>query len=196
VEILNHSRRRSRSHSALGIAALGLLVTLENCFAADSPQDPADEYQVKAAFLYNFAKFVEWPPEAFKKSDEPITICILGLDPFGHSLEKTLAGRSVDGRSLAVSHISNVKQAAGCQMLFIGAAEDKRSPPILDGIVTPGVLTIGESDTSGADGVIINMRLDSGKVRFDINLAAADREKLKISSRLLSLAHIVGASGK
>jgi hypothetical protein len=163
---------------------------------AGPPVQSFDEYQVKAAFLYNFAKFVQWPPESFRSAAESITICVMGLDPFGHFLEDTVAGRAIDGRSLIVRHISSVKQVTGCHIVFIGSAESKRSPLTPAEIAAPGVLTIGESDTSGAAGAIINFRLDGEKVRLDVNVDAADRAKLRISSRLLSLAHIVEGKGK
>ena len=151
-------------------------------------EDLMDEYQVKAAFLYNFARFVEWPFESFQRSNEPLTICVLGIDPFGSSLDDTVAGRAIEGRSLAVRRISSIRQIAGCHVLFVSSAESKRSPPALAEIRTPGVLTVGDSGAPEMDGLIINFRLEGGKVRFAINLEAADRGRLRISSRLLSLA--------
>ncbi|MGA3236142.1 MAG: YfiR family protein [Bryobacteraceae bacterium] len=193
MEILSHlgTPFRRRAGWVMGrIAAIGLAMALRFSLATASAEQPLDEYQVKAAFLYNFAKFVQWPSDAFQSASEPIAICVLGQDPFGRSLEDTVAGRAIEGRSLIVRHISTVKQVAGCHVLFIGSADHKRSPPMLADI-KPGILTVGESDASGADGVVINFKLDEGKVRFDINVDAAEREKLQISSRLLSLAHIV-----
>jgi hypothetical protein len=178
------------------VSALGLVVALGNCLVAQSLEPPIDEYKVKAAFLYNFAKFVQWPAEAFQSATEPITICILGQDPFGSSLEDTVAHRPVEGRSFIVRHISTLKQGAGCHVLFVSSAENKRSSPSLADIQAPGILTIGESDSSNPDGSVINLRLDGGKVRFDINVAAADRAKLHISSRLLSLAHVIEPTHK
>jgi len=153
--------------------------------------DRVEEYQVKAAFLYNFAKFVQWPAGAFQNPSEPIAICVLGQDPFGRSLEDTVTGRTIDGRPLTVRNISNIAQSARCHILFVSSAEHKKSAPVLNEIKTPGVLTIGESSDSVAGGAVINFRLESGKVRFDIDIEAAEREKLRISSRLLSLGHIV-----
>jgi hypothetical protein len=173
-------------------AALGLVIVLGNCLAATPAEEPIDEYQVKAAFIYNFAKFVQWPAGTFQGPNEPIAICLLGEDPFGRSLENTVAGRVIEGRSLTVRHLSNVKQVEGCRVLFLSSKQDKHPSATLADIKLDGILTIGESEVSGADGVVINFKLDGGKVRFDINVAAAEREKLRISSRLLSLAHIVG----
>jgi hypothetical protein len=192
MEVLNHVRlpRRPRPEWVIG-RAFGFVVALASCLTAASPEVPLDEYQVKAAFLYNFAKFVQWPGGTFQSPNEPIAICVLGQDPFGRSLEDTVAGRVIEGRSLIVRHISSVKLVMGCHVLFISFAENKRAPPVLSDLRPPGILTIGESEAASADGPIINFRLEGGKVRFDINVEAAERQKLRISSRLLSLAHIV-----
>jgi YfiR/HmsC-like len=176
--------------------AFGLVMALGNCLAAGTPEPPIDEYQVKAAFLYNFAKFVQWPAGTFQSPGDALAICVLGEDPFGHSLGDIVAGRTIEGRPLTVRHIASVKEGAACQILFVSSAENKRSPPMLADIKAPGVLTIGESNTPGGDGAIIHLRLDGGKVRFDINVEAAEREKLRISSRLLSLAHITETNRK
>jgi hypothetical protein len=194
MEILNHHCRVSPERVIGPVAAIGLALVMVHCLTAASPAQPFDEYQVKAAFLYNFAKFVQWPSEAFQTATEPIAICVLGQDPFGRSLADTVAGRAIEGRSIVVRHISDIKQAAGCHVLFIASTENKRSPAILADI-KPGILTVGDSDTSGT-GVVINFRLDEGKVHFEIDVDAAEREKLQISSRLLSLAHIVESGRK
>jgi hypothetical protein len=196
MEILSHFPDRHRwiprrvIHRA---TALGIVTAMVNCLAA-SP--PVDEYQVKAAFIYNFAKFVQWPPEAFQGRSDPITICLMGQDPFGRLLEDTVANRVIEDRPLIVRHLANITQVAGCQILFISSGDDKRPLVSLAAIKTPGVLTIGDSGVSGAEGAIINFRLEGSKVRFDINMDAADREKLRISSRLLSVAHIVESDRK
>jgi hypothetical protein len=191
MEILDHARslRCFRGSRAGGPAfALGLVMALGSCLAAESPEQPFDEYRVKAAFLYNFAKFVQWPPESFESPTVPFAICVLGRDPFGRSLDDTVAGRTIEGRSFVVRHIASVKQVAGCHVLFIGAAESKRVLPMLAEIRTMGVLTVGESDGAAPEGAIISFRLEAGKVRFAIDTANADRAKLRISSKLLSLA--------
>jgi hypothetical protein len=166
-------------------------VALGSCLAAESPEQPLDEYRVKAAFLYNFAKFVQWPSESFASPTAPFAICVLGHDPFGHSLDDTVAGRTIEGRPFVVRHIASVKQVAGCHVLFIAAAENKRVLPMLADIRMPGVLIVGESDSAAPEGVIVSFRLEAGKVRFAIDTANAERAKLRISSRLLSLAVVV-----
>jgi hypothetical protein len=161
---------------------------------AGSPQ-PVDEYQVKAAYLYNFAKFVQWPPDAFRSANEPIALCVPGPDPFGRSLDDTVVGQTIEGRALIVRRTASVKEAAGCHVLFISSVPNKHSPLILSEIA-PGILTILDSGASGVEGAVITFKLEGGKVRFEINVDAAERQKLRISSRLLNLAHIVNSKKK
>jgi len=172
-------------------ARLSFAIVLTVRLLAGGPIRPPDEYQVKAAFLYNFAKFVEWPPEAFQNPLESFVVCVLGEDPFGRALEDVVGGKMVEGRALAVRRISDPLQGQGCRMLFVSSSERKRVLPVLIAMNERGVLTVGESDSATSDGTIINFILEAGKVRFSIDAAAADRGKLRISSRLLSLAVIV-----
>ncbi len=150
-----------------------------------------DEYQVKAAFLYNFAKFVEWPPQAFHDSGAPLTICVLGQNPFGRSLDQAVDGKVVDDRRLVVRQFADVRQVSGCHILFVSASERKVLRSILGDLKESGVLTVGETDGFTADGGVISLLLEGDRVRFEINLDAAGRQKLRISSKLLSLARIV-----
>jgi hypothetical protein len=159
-------------------------------FAA-SPHRPVDEYQLKAAFLYNFARFVEWPAEAFQNPSQSFVFCVLGEDPFGRALDDVLDGRKIDGRASVVRRISDAHRTKGCQILFISPSEPKSVLALLAGIGDSGLLTVGESDAAAADGMIIDFILEGGKIRFIINAAGAEREKLRISSRLLSLATVV-----
>ena len=151
----------------------------------------ANEYQVKAAFLYNFAKFVEWPPQAFKNPSDPIVIGVLGQNPFGDALARAVAGKALGGRAFQVREISNAQQAAGCQIVFISSSERKRLGALLLGIGNAAVLTVGETDNFAAAGGIINFKIDGGSVRLQINVEAARKAQLRISAKLLSLAEIV-----
>ncbi|MGD1070960.1 MAG: YfiR family protein [Bryobacteraceae bacterium] len=166
--------------------SIALILTIQ--LIAGWQERPPDEYQVKAAFLFNFAKFVEWPPGAFADPAEPLVICVLGEDPFGHALDDAVSGKKIDGRALAIRRISDARQAKGCRILFVSASERKRVLSILASAGEPGVLTVGESDSATAEGMIVNFIPDGGKVRFTINVTAAEREQLRFSSRLLSLA--------
>jgi hypothetical protein len=159
-------------------------------FAAPQPR-PVDEYQLKAAFLYNFARFIEWPAKAFEDPSQPFVFCVLGEDPFGRALDDLLEGRKIGGRAPTVRRISDARRARGCQILFVSSSEPKSVLALLAGIGDSGLLTVGESDAGAAEGMIIDFTLEDGKIRFIINAAVAEREKLRISSRLLSLATVV-----
>ena len=150
-----------------------------------------DEYQVKAAFIYNFARFIEWPPDAFRDPRDPIATCVLGRDPFGHWLPDTIEGHSVDQHPLVIRRISKSTDAAGCQILFVSASEPKRTWAALVDARRPGMLTIGESEEAGDSGAVITFLLEDDRVRFGVNTQAAELEKLRISSKLLSLAKVV-----
>jgi hypothetical protein len=153
--------------------------------------EEVEEYQVKAAFLYNFAKFVEWPSQAFKSPMDPIAVCVLGHNPFGHALEELIRGKSVEGRGLAFRQVADAQEARTCQILFISSSEVKRFRSLYADLKTAGILTVGEAQGFATGGGVINFKLDGGHVRFEINLDAAEHEQLHISSKLLSLAQIV-----
>jgi len=167
------------------------LVLTVRLIAGPRQAGPPDEYQVKAAFLYNFAKFVEWRPEAFENPGDSLVVCVLGEDPFGRALDDVVEGKKIEGRALAVRRISDAHKVRGCRMLFVSASEPKSVVSVLATINEPGILTVGESDSPASAGMIINFILEGGKIRFAINTAAAEREKLRFSSRLLSLAILV-----
>jgi len=167
------------------IAFLALAATLGSARA----QTPiADEYPVKAAFLFNFAKFVEWPAVAFKSPEDPITICVLGQNPFGTALEDVVHDKTVANRGFVVREVLNAQQASNCQIVFVSASERKRFRFLLDQFKGRSILTVGEGDDFTANGGIINFKLKDARVRIEIDAGAADRAGLRISSKLLSLA--------
>jgi len=176
---------RGKPRMRLCIAAAALLFAWPAC-AAD---EPSLEYQVKAAFLLNFTKFIEWPATSFASADSPFTICVLGKDPFGHALDDAVEGESVGAHKMTVRVISDPPAPQACQVLFMGAT-DKDPGAILNGLA-PGILTVGEHAGFGHAGGIIAFVLDNRRVRFDINQAAAERAGLKLSSKLLSVARSV-----
>ena len=151
-------------------------------------ESPPTEYQLKAAFLLNFAKFVEWPPEAFAKADSPIVLGILGENPFGNILEQTIQGKKVNSHELKVTKLPSSAGATNCHILFIGASDNARLPEILKGLGKANVLTVGETDGFTDSGGMINFVPKGNKIRFQINEGAARSAGLKISSKLLSLA--------
>jgi hypothetical protein len=150
-----------------------------------------DEYQVKAAFLYNFAKFVEWPPGTFANPADPIGICIAGANPFGSTLESMVQGKKIGDRAFTVRRIADTQEAAGCQVLFIGSTEWKRVRSLLEALKGAAILTVGETDDFTAAGGMIAFQIAGPRVRIQIDIEMAERSRLKISSKLLSLAEIV-----
>jgi len=149
------------------------------------------ESQVKAAFLYNFVKFVEWPSQAFKTPMDPIVLCVLGHNPIGNALEEVIRGKSIGGRALAFRQVGDAQEASTCQILFVSSSEGKRFRTLAGDLKSAGILTVGDAQGFAAEGGMINFKLDGGHVRFEINVDAAEHEQLHISSKLLSLAQIV-----
>lgn len=169
----------------------GLTIILAGSLNAGLRVQAVNEYQVKAAFLYNFAKFVEWPDPPAGPSKETLTLCIVGQDPFGDILDQVTKGKTVNGRELAVRRLTGPEEARSCQMVFIAASERRRIPAILEGLKRADVLTVGETESFAQLGGVINFVLQGDRVHFEINLDAAERAGLRISSKLLSLAKIV-----
>jgi hypothetical protein len=156
--------------------------------AASAGGQTLDEYQVKAAFLVKFASFVEWPPAAFKGPADPLTICVMGRSPFGHQIESLVEGKFVDGRAFALRTVADARDAIACHILFISSSEHLRFRSILDTLKSTSVLPVGDTNDFIAEGGVINLRRENGKVRIEIDARAAKAKNLRISSRLLDLA--------
>jgi len=152
-------------------------------------QDPS--YRIKAVFLYNFAQFVTWPESAFADAQAPFVIGVLGADPFGAALDETVQGESIGGRRLEVRRYRSAVEVIGCQILFISSSEAGRLDEILKTLAGRPVLTVGESQDFANKGGMIRFVTTQNKIRFRINVAAAERSGLVISSKLLRLAEIV-----
>lgn len=166
------------------------VIVLGALIAAPARGQSIDEYQVKAA-LYNFAKFVEWPSQAFKKPSDPITICVLGQNPFGPMLEEAVRGKFVEERTLVVHQVSDIRLVSGCHIVFVSSSDRRLMRIILGELKAGGVLTVGEADGFTAEGGVVNFKLEGARVRFEINMNAAGQQKLHISSKLLSLAQVL-----
>jgi hypothetical protein len=160
-------------------------------FSSEAHSQTVSEYQLKAAYLYNFAKFVEWPADAFAGPNAPLRICVLGQDPFAGDLEQITAGKTVNGRTIQVDHVPEVSQARTCHIVFISSAKNDEIRRTLEGLRGASVLTVGDAKDFVALGGIINLVLEDSRIRFEVNLKAAERERLKISAKLLSLARLV-----
>jgi hypothetical protein len=159
--------------------------------AGAPPAQTASEYQVKAAFLFNFAKFVEWPARSFKGPGDEICVCTLGDSPFGTALSEVMDGKKINDRPLLRLHLSDAKDVGRCHILFIANSERKKLRTILAATASSAILTVGESENFALDGGMIGFRLEDGRVRLEINLPAAEQAQVQISSKLLSLATIV-----
>ena len=153
----------------------------------ENPPKGPSEYQVKAAFLYNFVKFVEWPATAATQ-EGPIEICVLGKDPFGGALDRVVEGKTVNDRALVIRHIGDIAAARACQVLFVSTSEAGRVSEITQAVRGWNVLTVSEIDRFSERGGIINFLMEGQRVRFRINPKMAASAGLKISSKLLQLA--------
>jgi hypothetical protein len=148
-------------------------------------------YQIKAAFLFNFAQFIEWPSTAFTNTDSPICIGVLGENSFGTALEETVQGGTVQSRKLMVKHSRRIEDLRDCQMIFVSKSERARIAEILSNLNSRPVVTVSETEGFARRGGIINFYLEGTKVRFEINPSVAKQEGLKFSSELLRLGKIV-----
>lgn len=149
-----------------------------------------DEYQVKAAFLFNVARFVEWPADAFASPTSPVTFCVVGADPFGGTLDEALRGRQVSGRTPVVKRLRAISPASGCHVVFLAAGDAGQATALAD-LGAASVLTVADSPGFASRGGIVSLFLDDQRVRFEVNTEAAERARLHISSRVLALASAV-----
>lgn len=191
--------RQRRRHTTLG--AIALIVSLGVVVVVAAPPQarqagPANEYQVKAAFLYNFAKFVEWPPQAFASPTEPIVIGIAGRDPFGDLLVETTRGERVNGRAIEIRHFGPRDPIRGCHVLFLGTMERRKLTDLLAQVQGKSVLTVSDADDFAAIGGVIRLTKDDYRVGLEISLQAAEQANLRISSRLLSLAKLIDPAAR
>lgn len=186
------SRRLIRSWVLVAITLSLMVAPLAWAFGSPEGEDMdgqgSMEYQVKAAFLFNFAKFVLWPPHKFNQPDSPLIIGIVGNDPFGGLLEEAVEGKQINDRSVMVQHIDTMEELRKCHMIFVCRSESDRLGPILAEVRGDNVLTVGETDKFISKGGMINFVMVGDKVRFEINNSAAWHAGLKISSQLSSVA--------
>jgi hypothetical protein len=173
-----------------------LVVLVNICLPVSTPDARAQaaaspEYQLKAAFLFNFAKFIDWPTSSFASPRSDFSICILGVDPFGRAMEDLLQDKTIADRHVSVERLHQVAEARRCQMVFVSASEKSRVREVLDGMKGTNALVVGETDGFASAGGAIQFAIEDNRVRFLINTDAADRAGLKVSSKLLSLARVV-----
>jgi YfiR/HmsC-like len=191
---------RARPNSSRRWRAAVILVVFVSAQFVSGPnvhaQEALSEYQVKAAYLFNFLKFVEYPGESFTDPLAPIVIGVVGDDPFGGALPQVVIGKTVQGRDLVIHVYRTGEELRGAHILFISSSERKRLPMILSRLRGASVLTVSDTEGFLEAGGMIQFLNESGRVRFAINVDATGRAKLKMSSKLLGLARVVGGTGK
>jgi hypothetical protein len=174
----------------LAFLALGPPGARLGAVAPAAAAETSREYLIKAAFLYNFAKFTEWPAGSFPDSAAPLDVCVFGEDPFGGALE-SIAGKTIRGRRVAVHKVASIEAGATCHLLFISTSEATRLTGILESLRGRPVLTIAEMPGFARSGGIINLKTNpDDRIRFEINIGIAKRVGLRLSSKLLNLAEI------
>ncbi len=146
---------------------------------------PLAEYRVKAVFLFNFAQFVEWPPEAFNDPAKPFIIGILGTDPFGSDLDAVVRGETAAQRPLVIERYHSVADLQNCNILYIARTEIGHLPQILSALKGRSVLTVSDADSADQSGVMIRLLNQSNRIRMQIDVGAAKAASLTISSKLL-----------
>jgi hypothetical protein len=177
------------------ILTLGAAIVAVAADATDaySQQAPITQYHLKAAFLYNFAKFVDWPASAFAGPDDPFTLCVVGTEPF-ISARETLAGKSIRGRKIAVRRVDTVVSARQCNMIYLASTDDGGFN--LDpGQFKSAVLTVGESEDFLRRGGIINLTVVNNKIRFEIDRDTGERLGFRFRAQLLQRALLVDSRG-
>jgi len=173
---------------AISIIVLLLALPLIIQFGYADDAQPT-EYQLKAAYIYHFAQFVNWPAAAFAQTNSPLVIGVLGDNPFGADLEHTVEGKVLDGHPLKVQEFKSFSDITGtCHILFISSSEKKRFSQISEKLAGKSTLTVGESDRFIEAGGMIQFVLDGGRIRFQINRTAASKAGLTMSFKLLNLA--------
>jgi hypothetical protein len=189
AQVCGMTRKRPLTNNAV---ILFLILTLmSGAFNIEAQAQTANEYQVKAAFLYNFVKFIEWPSDAFNDGSNSFVIGVIGDDPFGGALDQSVSGKSVNGRQLSVRRLQWGQDLRACHILFISSSERNRLAQIFASLRGASVLTVSDMGQFIQQGGIINFILEASRVRFEINATAAGQARLKISSKLLSLAKTV-----
>jgi uncharacterized protein DUF4154 len=184
---------------------LRLMIAMMMCFslafqakAQTSDSSNSSEYLIKAGFIFNFAKFVEWPTTAFARPDSPIVIGVLGTDPFGTIIDQIVQDKKIGERGFVVKRLkwgTDVKELKDCKILFVSASEKAHMDEVVKIVKDLPILTVAETPGFAEHGGIIRLTVEDNRVRFEVNVDAAHQADLTISSRLLTLARIVQQPG-
>jgi hypothetical protein len=182
--------------STRGLLVIAALCFLSSVFHQASAQElRPTEYQVKMAYLYNFARLVDWPAEAFDGPQAPFVLGILGENPFGHEFD-SVNGKTVKGRTLIIKKINDVQDIKSCHILFVCASEKGRWQLIFKTLQRGNVLTVGDTEGFARAGGVVNFIVTDKNVAFEVNVDAAARKHLSFSSRILNIAVLVHDAAK
>jgi len=176
-----------RWKTAFGTRVIALCALIINLGFNSLAQQQPSEYQIKAAFLFNFAKFVEWPPQAFPETNSPIVIGVLGKNVFGNDLETTIRDKTVNNRRFKFKNFTSATEVTNCHILFVSSSEKDNFVKIVGGLQKVSVLTVSDTDGFIKAGGMINFTFEGAKIRFEISDEAAKKAGLQVSSKLLSL---------
>jgi len=171
------------------ITLIASLLLVSTCTAIGS--QPTTDVQLKAAFVYNFIKFVEWPADTFPNTNSPITIGVLGDDSFANTLSATVKDKTVGGRKIAIKQSMKARDIEGCQLVYIGSNNESHLSKTIEDIGNHHTLTVSDIEGFARRGGIIGFTDENDKLAIEINLRKAKESDLKISSKLLKLAHII-----
>lgn len=191
MDTLSVSRPARRRLKALGWIALAGLGMLGSAGSRAQAEAAAGEHAVKAAFLYRFAGYVDWPASAFAGADTPLTIGVVGAEPLRTELQQAVRGRVVADRGVEVRKLAPGEPLARVHIVFLGRAEAARMGQLRPWLQEAPVLVVTEADGALAEGSMINFVVLDRRVRFEIALDAAERQGLRLSSRLLAVAQKV-----
>jgi len=175
----------------LKFMALAVAWVLVGASCLHAQQAKPSEYQVKAAYLYNFGRFVKWPAGVAAGKGDSFPVCVLGRDPFGSILDSTLAGEALEGKPVVIRRIARPQDAPDCRILFVSSTEENHLKEILAAIDQAGVLTVSDIPGFSRRGGMIQFVVEGDRIRFEINLATAESAKLVLSSELLKVAAAV-----
>ncbi len=176
--------------SRFGVLLLAGLTGLPAAAASSEGQDAA-EYEVKAAFLYNFTLHVEWPARAFRNEGSPFVICILGKDPFGGALDRAVEGKTAQERRLQVVRADRVEDLKPCHVLFVPDSERREIGRAREALKDSHALIVGESPGAAREGAALNFIIEERRVRLEVNLEEAKRADLKIGAKLVRIARLI-----
>ena len=187
-----YARHRLRNQRSGAARVWCIIAALTFCLPLNSAENGTSrEFQVKAEFLYNFAQFVEWPADAFESPKSPLIIGILGLDPFGETLDEMVRDESVNGRPMVVRRFRWAGEVERCHILFVSGSESPHAEQILAALKDRSVLTVCDWDGLDRRGAIVRFVMERNRVRLRINLDTAKAAGLNISSKLLRSAETV-----